>query len=132
MANAMSPRLFVGSDLAGGIAAALSEAQAHYLRHVMRRSDGSDLRLFNGRDGEWQATLEARGKKAAVAHVGERTRQQEPEPAAAAKALAVGERPVAVAPDSIRWRICPRCSAQTLRRQEGCLVCDNCGYSKCN
>jgi len=60
------------------------------------------------------------------------SRQQEPEPAAAAKALAVGERPVAVAPESNRWRICPRCSAQTLRRQEGCLVCDNCGYSKCN
>jgi ribonucleoside-diphosphate reductase alpha chain len=60
------------------------------------------------------------------------SRQQEPEPAAAAKALAVGERPVAVTPDGNRWRICPRCSAQTLRRQEGCLVCDNCGYCKCN
>jgi ribonucleoside-diphosphate reductase alpha chain len=31
-----------------------------------------------------------------------------------------------------RRTICPRCSAQSLRRQEGCLVCDNCGYSKCN
>ena len=31
-----------------------------------------------------------------------------------------------------RGRICPRCSAQSLRAQEGCLVCDNCGYSKCN
>jgi ribonucleoside-diphosphate reductase alpha chain len=29
-------------------------------------------------------------------------------------------------------RVCPRCSARTLRRQEGCLVCGSCGYSKCS
>ncbi len=27
--------------------------------------------------------------------------------------------------------VCPRCSALSLRREEGCLVCDSCGYSKC-
>src|SRR5262245_57581479 len=78
--NAMSPRLFVEADLAAGLEAPLSEAQRHYLRHVVRRPDGSPVRLFNGRDGEWQATLEERGKKAAVAAVGERTREQTPEP----------------------------------------------------
>jgi ribonucleoside-diphosphate reductase alpha chain len=57
---------------------------------------------------------------------------QEPVPATAAKALAVGDRPLGTSPDEHRRRICPRCSAQTLRRQEGCLVCNNCGYSKCN
>jgi ribonucleoside-diphosphate reductase alpha chain len=58
---------------------------------------------------------------------------REPEPAVAAKPLAVGERPIgAPTRDDGRWRMCPRCSAQTLRRQEGCLVCDNCGYSKCS
>jgi ribonucleoside-diphosphate reductase alpha chain len=57
---------------------------------------------------------------------------QEPEPVAAAQALAVGERPLGASPEENRRRICPRCSAQTLRRQEGCLVCSNCGYSKCN
>ena len=76
----MSPRLFVEADLAAGREAPLSEAQRHYLRHVMRRPDGSPVRVFNGRDGEWQATLEERGKKAAVAAVGERTREQTPEP----------------------------------------------------
>jgi len=76
----MSPRLFVEADLAAGLEAPLSEAQRHYLRHVMRRPDGSPVRLFNGRDGEWQATLEERGKKAAVAAVGEQTREQTPEP----------------------------------------------------
>jgi 16S rRNA (uracil1498-N3)-methyltransferase len=73
-------RLFVESRLAGGAEAPLSEGQAHYLRHVLRRGDGAPLLLFNGRDGEWRAALELRGKKAAVARIGERTREQEPEP----------------------------------------------------
>ena len=73
-------RLFVEADLSAGIEATLSEAQAHYLRHVMRREDGAGLFLFNGRDGEWQARLSLRGKKAAVAEVDERTREQAAEP----------------------------------------------------
>jgi 16S rRNA (uracil1498-N3)-methyltransferase len=73
-------RLFVAADLAAGIEAPLDEAQVHYLRHVMRRPDGAPLLLFNGRDGEWRATLECHGKKAAVARVTERTRQQIVEP----------------------------------------------------
>jgi 16S rRNA (uracil1498-N3)-methyltransferase len=73
-------RLFVEADLSAGIEALLSEAQDHYLRHVMRRENGADLRLFNGRDGEWQARLSLRGKKASVAEVGERTRAQAAEP----------------------------------------------------
>jgi len=73
-------RLFVEADLAAGIEAPLGKAQVHYLRHVMRRPDGAPLRLFNGRDGEWQAMLSGRGKKSAVAEVGERTRPQVVEP----------------------------------------------------
>jgi 16S rRNA (uracil1498-N3)-methyltransferase len=73
-------RLFVESDLAAGIEAPLDEAQAHYLRHVMRRADAAPLSLFNGRDGEWSASLSLRGKKAAAALVGERTRAQSAEP----------------------------------------------------
>jgi 16S rRNA (uracil1498-N3)-methyltransferase len=73
-------RLFIEADLSSGVEAPLSEAQAHYLRHVMRRESGAPLLLFNGRDGEWQATLGLRGKKAAVAAIGERTREQMAEP----------------------------------------------------
>jgi ribonucleoside-diphosphate reductase alpha chain len=76
--------------------------------------------------------------------------QEGEEEGAPAKALAAGERPTglgagmgsesgagpgpapAPAADSNRRRGCPRCGAQSLRRQEGCLICDNCGYSKCN
>src|ERR1700761_2883864 len=73
-------RLFVESDLATGLEAPLGEDQAHYLRHVMRRADGAPLSLFNGREGEWKATLSLRGKKAAVALVGDRAREQASEP----------------------------------------------------
>ena len=73
-------RLFVESDLLAGSDVPLGEAQAHYLRHVMRRADGAPLLLFNGRDGEWRASFESLGKKAAVAHVMERTREQAAEP----------------------------------------------------
>jgi ribonucleoside-diphosphate reductase alpha chain len=30
-----------------------------------------------------------------------------------------------------RGKLCPRCSSLSLRRSEGCLICDSCGYSKC-
>jgi 16S rRNA (uracil1498-N3)-methyltransferase len=73
-------RLFVEADLLAGSEAPLAEAQVHYLRHVMRRADGAPLLLFNGRDGEWRATLEGRGRKAAVARLGERVREQTAEP----------------------------------------------------
>lgn len=72
--------LFVEVDLAAGVEAPLDEGQVHYLRHVMRRPDGAPLLLFNGRDGEWRGTLEGRGKRDAVAHVLERTREQTAEP----------------------------------------------------
>lgn len=72
-------RLFTEADLSAGIVE-LSEPQAHYLRHVMRRADGAPLRLFNGRDGEWQATLSLRGKKGAAAELTAQTRPQAPEP----------------------------------------------------
>ncbi len=73
-------RLFVEADLSTGGEAALDEAQVHYLRHVMRRPDGAPLLVFNGRDGEWRATLEGHGKKAAVARLGERRANRRPSP----------------------------------------------------
>jgi len=48
-----------------------------------------------------------------------------------AKALAAGDRRDPTQPQTGRARGCPRCGSQSLRRQEGCLVCSNCGYSKC-
>ena len=73
-------RLFTEADLSAGIETGLTEAQAHYLRHVMRRAEGAPLLLFNGRDGEWSAELALHGKKAAAARVIEQTRPQAVEP----------------------------------------------------
>lgn len=69
-------RLFVTADLVAGLAVALTAPQAHYLTHVLRLSTGATLALFNGRDGEWQARLEATGKRVAAIPI-EQRRQQE-------------------------------------------------------
>jgi len=73
-------RLFVEADLSAGLELPLGDAQAHYLRHVVRREEGARLALFNGRDGEWSATLGLVGKKAAVARLDSPSRAQTVEP----------------------------------------------------
>ena len=70
-----SPRLFVESPLAAGATVALERAQAHYLGTVLRLTSGDRVLVFNGRDGEWSATLTLQ-KRAAGLLVGERTREQ--------------------------------------------------------
>ena len=69
-------RLFVECDLTGGGAVALSNDQRHYLVNVMRFKLGQKLRVFNGRDGEWQASLDEVSKKTARLMVGKQTREQ--------------------------------------------------------
>lgn len=70
-------RLYVDEPLTAGVAVAATAVQAHYLVHVMRLAAGDELRLFNGRDGEWRARLAATGKRACQLQVIERTRAQE-------------------------------------------------------
>lgn len=52
-----SPRLYVEPALAEGATFALDRAQAHYLGTVLRLGAGAPVLVFNGRDGEWSATL---------------------------------------------------------------------------
>ncbi len=47
----------------------LDEEQSNYLLRVLRLGAGGEVRLFNGRDGEWNAALSAAGKKAEVTPV---------------------------------------------------------------
>ena len=50
-------RLYVESTLAPGGGVIPTPDQARYLTSVMRKGVGDDLLLFNGRDGEWRATI---------------------------------------------------------------------------
>jgi len=70
-----SPRLYVSAALEEGAVVALERAQAHYLTNVLRLKDGHEVLVFNGRDGEWSATIAA-GKRAAVLRIGSETRAQ--------------------------------------------------------
>jgi 16S rRNA (uracil1498-N3)-methyltransferase len=76
----MTQRLFIPDALEADTAITLSGPPAHYLMNVLRLSAGAPILLFNGRDGEWAATLETASKKAAVARVVQQTRRQETVP----------------------------------------------------
>src|ERR1700736_6780826 len=71
-----TPRLYVEAPLAAGGAVPLDRAQANYLINVLRRKTGDPVLVFNGRDGEWRARLEAVSRKGATLTVVEQTRPQ--------------------------------------------------------
>lgn len=71
-----SIRLFVEGDLAEGAELPVVDAQANYLKNVMRLSSGDGLLLFNGRDGEWIARVAGVEKKRVTLRVGGATRPQ--------------------------------------------------------
>jgi 16S rRNA (uracil1498-N3)-methyltransferase len=68
-------RLYVGAALGEGVAVSLDRAQAHYLTHVLRLRTGSRILVFNGRDGEWEAVIEA-DKRAILLRADAKTRAQ--------------------------------------------------------
>ncbi len=74
-----APRLHVSSRLAEGAALILSPEQANYLVNVLRLTPGARILLFNGRDGEFAASL-AGGRKNVMLAVGAQTRPQEAPP----------------------------------------------------
>jgi 16S rRNA (uracil1498-N3)-methyltransferase len=71
-----SPRLYIDAALVSGSMLELVPAQANYLRNVLRLKAGAAVLVFNGRDGEWHATLTDRGKRTVSLAVGEQTRAQ--------------------------------------------------------
>jgi 16S rRNA (uracil1498-N3)-methyltransferase len=76
----IATRLFVDQPLGTGRTVGLDQQQAHYLRAVLRLSSGTELALFNGRDGEWRARIDALGKGWASLSVQQQRRAQRPEP----------------------------------------------------
>src|SRR5690606_36671599 len=69
-------RLFVRAGLSAGAGIEIDRSQANYLVNVLRMRDGGELLVVNGRDGEWRAVLESRGKKAHALRAVTRTRAQ--------------------------------------------------------
>jgi 16S rRNA (uracil1498-N3)-methyltransferase len=51
------PRLFVNAALTAGETVALERSQSNYLGNVLRLSAGDTILVFNGLDGEWQASI---------------------------------------------------------------------------
>src|SRR6202047_2243200 len=54
------PRLFVDAALMPDQTVALARDQSNYLGNVLRLSAGDTILVFNGRDGEWQASISGR------------------------------------------------------------------------
>src|SRR6266481_8807553 len=55
-----APRLFVDAALAPGETVGLERGQSNYLGNVLRLSAGDTILVFNGRDGEWRASIAGR------------------------------------------------------------------------
>jgi 16S rRNA (uracil1498-N3)-methyltransferase len=70
-----SPRLFVEAPLGEGAEVTLTAAQSHYLGTVLRLKPGSQVLVFNGRDGEWAAKL-AVAKRVSALLIDRKTRAQ--------------------------------------------------------
>ncbi|MEW9616437.1 16S rRNA (uracil(1498)-N(3))-methyltransferase [Shinella sp. S4-D37] len=75
-ANYRMQRLFVGDALAAGLPFEASKDHFHYLSNVLRMADGDAVLLFNGRDGEWHATLSFPTRKRLLLIPVEQTRPQ--------------------------------------------------------
>ncbi|MGH6892683.1 MAG: 16S rRNA (uracil(1498)-N(3))-methyltransferase [Dongiaceae bacterium] len=73
----MIPRLYVDHALAIGASIAADDRAHHYLRNVMRRSAGDAVVLFNGRDGEFEASIARLDKRAAELRVARLRREQD-------------------------------------------------------
>jgi 16S rRNA (uracil1498-N3)-methyltransferase len=67
-------RLFIPQDLAAGYGVILTLEQSRYLTAVMRQPIGAQVLLFNGRDGEWTATLTETGKRGSLLKVDDQVR----------------------------------------------------------
>lgn len=80
MAQTDSPRLHVSAPLADGATISLSPGQTSYLVNVLRLAPGARVLAFNGRDGEFAASLAAAGRRSVALALGARTRPPEAPP----------------------------------------------------
>ncbi|MBO9546631.1 16S rRNA (uracil(1498)-N(3))-methyltransferase [Caulobacter sp.] len=70
-------RLFVPNALSIGAGVVPTVDQSRYLTQVMRQAVGDAVLLFNGRDGEWRATIVEATKRGCLLKAEEQTRPME-------------------------------------------------------
>jgi 16S rRNA (uracil1498-N3)-methyltransferase len=73
-------RLYVDLPLSPDVVLEPSSAQSHYLLMVMRQRAGDQVALFNGRDGEWLASVEPTQRRRCRLAVRRQLRAQVQEP----------------------------------------------------
>ena len=71
-----TPRLHIAGPLAAGTRLELDRDQSHYLTHVLRLAPGDTILAFDGRSGEFLATIAAAGKKTVQLELIRQTRPQ--------------------------------------------------------
>jgi 16S rRNA (uracil1498-N3)-methyltransferase len=71
-----TPRLYVDTPLETAATIALDAAQANRLGNVLRLQTGDRILVFNGRNGEWEASLASAGKRRLTLTIGRRIRAQ--------------------------------------------------------
>ncbi|MDE1901472.1 MAG: 16S rRNA (uracil(1498)-N(3))-methyltransferase [Alphaproteobacteria bacterium] len=73
-------RIHAPARLAQGSVVTPDKDQTHHLLHVLRLKTGDILRLFNGRDGEFRASVASAGKRDMTVTLHEQLRAPAPEP----------------------------------------------------
>ncbi len=71
------PRLFSAEILKDKETICLNQNQSHYLKNVMRRSIDDEIRVFDGENGEWLASIKELSKKSALINL---IKQLKPQP----------------------------------------------------
>jgi len=69
-------RLYVDAPLREQASFEVQREQANYLLNVLRLKTDDQIRVFNGKDGEWRAGIEAMGRKKCILHILEQSRPQ--------------------------------------------------------
>ena len=58
MSSKNIPRLFINKELKAKIKIKLNSNNKHYLKNVLRFSEGKVVNIFNGIDGEWETEID--------------------------------------------------------------------------
>lgn len=83
------PRIYTDQPLAADARVELEEAASHHLLKVLRMQPGRELIVFNGKGGEYPATIDSTGKKTAVLLLGEHQSRECESPLAIELAIGV-------------------------------------------